>query len=127
MHRVLEQDGHQVGGHDDAQQGVTELGTARQVGRPVARVHVTDSHQEARPGEGSHLLPEGGSLRDRDAAMDFRQGRQFGRSSPCGGRFFSWRQVRAFHQRRKFLPVERIQREFSEGIHSVQSANINIG
>ena len=111
--QVLEQDGHQVGGHNNAQQRVAELGATRQVSRPVTRVHVTDGHQEAGAGEGSHFLPEGDSLRNCDATMDFRQGGQFGSPSPGGGGLFSGRQVRAVHRCVTwFLSVERVKASF---------------
>jgi hypothetical protein len=38
-----------VGGHNDAQQRVAELGATRQISRPVTGIHVTDGHQEAGP------------------------------------------------------------------------------
>ena len=48
---VLEQDRHQVRQQDDPEQRVAEPGAAREVGRPVARIHVADRHEETRPDE----------------------------------------------------------------------------
>ena len=53
----LQQDRHQVGEQDDAQQGVAEPRAAREVGGPVARVHVADGDQVSGAGEGQHLPP----------------------------------------------------------------------
>ena len=44
----LQQDRHQVGDQDDAQQRVAEPRAAGEVGGPVARVHVADRHHVAR-------------------------------------------------------------------------------
>ena len=44
----LQQDGHQVGDEDHAEQRVAELRPARDVGGPVARVHVTDRDEVPR-------------------------------------------------------------------------------
>ena len=55
---MLQQDRHQVGQHHDKQQRVTKLCPASQIGRPIARIHVTDCHQKTRAGESEHLSPE---------------------------------------------------------------------
>ena len=54
----LQQDRHQVGEQDDAEQRVAEPRAAGEVGGPVARVHVADGHQVARAGEREQLAPE---------------------------------------------------------------------
>ena len=66
----LQQDRHQVGDHDDAQEGVAEPRAAGEVGRPIAGVHVADGDQVPRTGERKQLAPEAGALRDRDRAVD---------------------------------------------------------
>ena len=86
--QMLEQDRHEIGDHDDGQQRVAELRAARQIGRPVARIHVADRDEEARAGESQQLSPEGSRPRNDDAAMDFRQRNVSGLSAPgslaCG-------------------------------------------
>ena len=57
----LQQNRHQVGEHDDAEQRVAEARAAGEVGRPVARVHVADRDQVARAGEREELAPEAGA------------------------------------------------------------------
>ena len=49
--QVLEQDRHEVRNHDDRKERVAKLRAARQVGRPVARIHVADRDQKSRAGE----------------------------------------------------------------------------
>ena len=58
----LQQDRHQVGDHDDAEQRVAVARAAGEVGGPVAGVHVADGDQVAGAGEGEHLAPEAGSV-----------------------------------------------------------------
>ena len=53
----LEQDRHQVRGENDAQQRVAELRSTREIGCPVARIHVADSHQVSRSRECEDLAP----------------------------------------------------------------------
>src|SRR5262249_7517654 len=67
------QDRHQIGNHDDAEQRVAEACAARQVGCPIAGVHVPDRHQVPWPGKGQHLSPEPGAVRDRDGPVDLGQ------------------------------------------------------
>ena len=81
----LQQDRHQVGDHDDAEQRVAEARAAGEVGGPVARVHVADRDQVARAGEGEQLAPEAGAVRDRHRAVDFGETRQPIRASPAPG------------------------------------------
>ena len=65
----LQQDRHQVRQHDHAEQRVAELRAAREIGRPVARVHVADRDEIAGAGEGEQLAPEAPG-RDRDRPVD---------------------------------------------------------
>ncbi len=51
----LEQDGHHVGHQQDPDQRIAEPRPARQVRRPVPRVHVADTHQVGRPQERQEL------------------------------------------------------------------------
>jgi hypothetical protein len=69
----LKQDRHEVRDHDDAQQRITVAGAARDVGRPVAGVHVPDRHEVAGPRKGQQLAPEAGGQRHRHRAVHFRQ------------------------------------------------------
>src|SRR5207245_2761937 len=82
----LQQDGHQVGDHDDAEQRVAEVCAAGEIGGPVARVHVPDSDHVARAGEGERLAPERHAARYRDAVMRLRQARLRARVAPA----FEW-------------------------------------
>ena len=66
---MLEQDRHQVGNHDDAEQRVAELRAAREVGGPIAGIHVTHRHEKAGTREGQQLSPERCPGGNRDAAM----------------------------------------------------------
>ena len=56
---ALEEDRHQVGEHDDEEQGVAVAGAAGEVGGPVAGVHVADGDEEAGAGEAEDAAPEG--------------------------------------------------------------------
>ena len=56
--QMLEQDGHQIGDHDDSKKGVTKPGPASQIGGPVARIHVPDRHEKPRAGESRQLPPK---------------------------------------------------------------------
>ena len=56
----LEENRHQIGHQKHPDQRVAEPGTSLQIRRPVARVHVADTHQVGRPQEGekpAQLLP----------------------------------------------------------------------
>ncbi len=53
----LQQDRHEVGKQNDEQQSVAERRAAGDVGRPVARIHVADGDQIARPREGEQAAP----------------------------------------------------------------------
>ncbi len=96
---VLEQDGHQIGQEDDGKEGVAELRAAREVGRPVARVHVADGDDEAGPGEGAQLAPAGAARGHGDAAVDLGQGGALGREAPAG-RFSAGDHAGRFGRRR---------------------------
>ena len=47
----LQEDRHQVGDHDDAEERVAEAGAAGEVSCPIARAHVADSDEVAGTGE----------------------------------------------------------------------------
>ena len=79
----LQQDRHQVGDHDHAEQRVAVARAAGEVGGPVARIHVADGDQVARAGEGEHLAPEAGAVRDGDRAVDFGQADRARRQAPA--------------------------------------------
>jgi hypothetical protein len=55
---VLQKNSHQVRDHYDRQEHITKLGSTSQVGRPVSRVHITDSDQKARTRKGKEFAPE---------------------------------------------------------------------
>ena len=82
----LQQDRHQVGDHDDAEERVAEAGAAGEVGGPVAGVHVADGDEVAGAGEGEELAPEAGVVGDGDGAVDFGQAARAGRQAPRRGR-----------------------------------------
>ncbi len=79
----LEEHRHQVGDENDAEQRVPERGAAGQVRRPVARVHVADGHQVARPGEREQLAPPAAPA-DGDGAIDLGEARRDARPAPPG-------------------------------------------
>ena len=80
----LQQNRHEVRQHDDAEQRVAELCAARDVGRPVAGIHVADGHEVSRPCEGEHLSPGGPADRNRDGAVHFRQAAPVPHGIGCG-------------------------------------------
>ena len=93
--KMLEQDRHQVGNHDDRKQGIAELRATLQVRRPVAGVHVTDRHEKARTRKRQQFTPERRRDRHQDAAMYLRQRNLFHgmvRARPAGwfGYVFAW-------------------------------------
>ena len=69
----LQQDRHQVRDQDDRQQGVAKLRAAREVGRPVARVHVPDRDQVAGTGKGQQPAPPVAAEGDGNGPVHFRQ------------------------------------------------------
>ena len=54
----LQEDGHQAGQSDDPEQPVLELCSSREIGPPVARIHVADADQQGRSDESPPLRPE---------------------------------------------------------------------
>ena len=84
----LQQDRHQVREQDDRQQRVAKLRAAREVGRPVAGVHVADRDQVSRPGKGQQPARPVAADRDRNAPVDLGQaalGVGGGVRAPAGG------------------------------------------
>ena len=73
--QALQQDRHQVRHHEHPQEGVAQLGSRRDVGRPVPGVHVADADQVGRADEGEEPLPEGGALVQRHGSVHLPQGR----------------------------------------------------
>ena len=86
----LQKNRHEVGDEDDAEQRVAELRTAREVGGPVAGVHVADSHEITRAGKRKQLAPETERLRHHNRPMHFLQTGRFTANPPAaaGGRWF---------------------------------------
>ncbi len=68
----LQQDRHQVGNHDHAEQRVAVARAAGEVSCPVAGIHVADGDQVAGPGKGEHLSPESGADWNGDGAVNLR-------------------------------------------------------
>src|SRR5262245_41250814 len=79
----LQENRHQIRDEDDAEQPVTKCRPARQIRRPVARIHVADRHQVTRPGESQHLSPKTQSPRHRDGAVDLRKAWRAARQTPA--------------------------------------------
>ncbi len=69
----LQQDRHQVRQHDHAEERVAVSRSSREVGRPVAGIHVTDRNQVTGAGEREQLLPEAARIRNRDRPVHFRK------------------------------------------------------
>ena len=69
----LQQDRHQVGDHDHAEQRVAVARAAGEVGRPIAGVHVADRDQVAGAGKREQLAPETGAVGNGDRAVDLRK------------------------------------------------------
>ena len=67
--QCLQDDRHQVGEQDDPKQRVAELGAASEVGRPIARVHVTDGNYVAWAEKGKKTAQPQASPRHRDAGI----------------------------------------------------------
>src|SRR6266851_1924599 len=66
----LHEDRHQAGQADHPQQSIFVLRTTRQIGAPVARIHVSDADQNGRPNERPPLLPKASLMvRHRYAAV----------------------------------------------------------
>jgi hypothetical protein len=86
---VLEQDRHQVGDHDDSQKRIAELGATSQIRSPIARVHITDGNEKARPRKCQQLSPKRSCHRDDYAAVHLRERNLTARSSPDPYRFRS--------------------------------------
>ena len=82
---MLEQDRHEIRNQDDGQQRVAKLRAAREIGRPVARVHVADRDEKAGAGEGEQLAPEGRVRRHDNAAVNFRERNHAAAPPPAAG------------------------------------------
>ncbi len=89
---MLEEDRHQVGDHDDGEQGVAKLRAPGEIGGPVAGVHVADGDEETGAGKGGQLAPERGGGRDDDAAVRFGERDEAAAPAPAAGfyRFVSF-------------------------------------
>ena len=72
---ALEEDRHQVGEHDDEEQGVAVARAAGEVGGPVAGVHVADGDEEAGAGEAEDAAPEGAGVGEAHGAKSVGKGR----------------------------------------------------
>ena len=70
---ALQQDGHQVGGHDDGEQRVAEARAAGDVGGPVAGVHVADRDQESGAEKAQQPPPVVRRAGEADRRMNLRQ------------------------------------------------------
>ena len=79
--KTLQENGHQVRGHDHKQQRVAELRPAGDVGGPVSRVHVAYGDQETRPYEAQQPPPIEAGRRDLYARVDL--GKRW--LEDCGG------------------------------------------
>ena len=82
----LEQDRHEVGEEDHAQERVSEACATRYVGGPVAGVHVAHGHHVPRTGEGERLPPERASARHAHRAVRLGQARAGPGIAPPSGR-----------------------------------------
>ena len=71
--QVLEKDRNEVRDQNDEEQGVAELGSAREIGGPIAGIHVTDRNHESGSGVGEKLAQERGILRHADRAVGLGQ------------------------------------------------------
>ena len=75
----LEQDRHEVGDQNDAEQRVAELRAAAEVGGPVAGVHVADGDEVAGPGKCQDFADPRGCVRDGYRTMGLGERGQ----TPC--------------------------------------------
>src|SRR5882724_455452 len=75
----LQKHGDKTAEKDNAQQRVTEFGSAAKVGRPVARIHIADGDKISGAGESKHFSPERSAGEDGDGAV------RFGKRRPPGG------------------------------------------
>ncbi len=85
----MQQNRHQVRDHDDGEQRVTELGTAGEVGGPVAGVHIADRDHVAGTREGHQAAEPGPLAWHRNRGMDLGQagpGIAAGKEMPAGAR-----------------------------------------
>ncbi len=60
---------------NDEEQRVAERRAAREIGRPVAGIHIADRHHVAGPGKGEELPEPDAAFRDRDRRVRLRQAR----------------------------------------------------
>ena len=89
----LQQDRHEVGQHDHADQRVAVARSTRQVGGPVAGIHVADRHEIAGAGKCHHLAPEACRGRHRHGTVDFRKADAALRQAPSARRLRTGRRV----------------------------------
>ena len=108
----LQQNRHQIGEQDHAEQRVAEPRAAGEIGGPVARVHVADRDQVARTGEGQQLAPEAGVCRDGDGAVDFGQAVRGRRQAPA----FEGRRRGIFCGHRMSFDYSKSFKEYSTGV-----------
>src|SRR5205814_6567074 len=85
MARLLQQNSHQIGEHDDGKQSVVIAGATGQIGCPIARIHIADGDQKTRASEGKQLAKPAGGPRNVQAAVDFRKARGERLIAPCFG------------------------------------------
>ena len=89
-YQILQENGGEIRHQDDGKEEIAELRAARQVGCPVAGIHVADGDQQPRPDEGQQRAPETGVLRNADRPMHFCQRSRASIFAPA----------RRFHRRR---------------------------
>src|SRR5213594_4455807 len=82
----LQQDRHQVGQQDDRKQRVPEARAAREIGGPVAGIHVPHGHEVARSSERQRLAPPR-TRADGNGAIDFGEARRETRAPPSRLRY----------------------------------------
>ena len=82
----LQQDRHEVGQHDHAEQRVAEPRAAGEIGGPVARIHVANGDEIAGTREGEHFAPEAGAFRHGDRAVDLRETQPARGQAPAANR-----------------------------------------
>ena len=72
--RAWRKHGHKAADEDSAEQEIAKPGAATNVGGPIARVHIANGDEAARPGKGEDFAKPRGIRRNGNAAVRFGQG-----------------------------------------------------
>src|ERR1700720_4279176 len=80
--KMLKENRHEIGNHDNGQERVAKLRPARQLRGPISRIHVTYRDEKTGSGKREQFSPKRSGRGNNDAAVNFRERDLSGGPSP---------------------------------------------